>query len=106
MTVTMCYRLEANCWDSTTYNGTEMYAFAWQPPQWPLRIETEIIELVLPITIDSAITEAEQVTPEVVDGAGVMANDPTQFERWVYFPTPDEPSGKTYLCLLYTSRCV
>jgi hypothetical protein len=51
------------------------------------------------------VTQPEQVTDEIVDQVGLVTEQSTidQFDRWVYYPTPDEPSGKFYLSI-YISR--
>ena len=54
----------------------------------------------MPIELPEGVDEAEEVTDAIVDATGLITEDTAQFDRWVYFATPDEPSGNTYLSIL------
>ncbi|MCL7455368.1 MAG: hypothetical protein M8467_20220, partial [Anaerolineae bacterium] len=87
--------------DTTTIDGVPYRVLAWSPPQWSLPIEEEVATFILPIELSSDITQPEQVTQEVVDNAGIFVTEDVlqSFDRWVYYPTPDETTGQVWLSL-------
>jgi hypothetical protein len=97
--ITVRYTVDRSVFDATTINGQSYVTIGWAPFAWGLAITTEEIEYILPIEISSDITQPEQVTDAVVNATGLVTPDLSNFDRWVYFPTPDEPSGKVYLSI-------
>lgn len=91
--------------DQTTYQGEAYRVLAWAPVQWSLPIEEQVVTFILPIELPAGISQPEQVTDEVVNAAGLVANSSvvSRFDRWVYYPTPDEASGKVWLSI-YVSK--
>ncbi len=91
--------------DATTYDGAEYRVLAWTPFQWALPIAEQVVTFILPIELPADVTKPEQVTDALVNQAGLVVNDSTvkQFDRWVYYPTPDETTGKVWLSV-YVSR--
>lgn len=91
--------------DQTTYNGEAYRVLAWAPIQWALPIQEQVVTFILPIELPADITQPEQVTDDLVNQAGLVVDDATvaRFDRWVYYPTPDEASGKIWLSV-YISR--
>ncbi len=92
--------------DQTTYKGEAYRVFAWAPIQWALPIEEQIVTFILPIELPSSVTQPEQVTDDVVNATGVVANSSVvaRFDRWIYYPTPDETAGKVWLSLYISSK--
>ena len=91
--------------DATTYQGEAYRALAWAPIQWALPIGEQIVTYILPIELPADITQPEQVTDGLVNAAGLVVDDSVvaRFDRWVYYPTPDETSGKVWLSV-YVSK--
>ena len=58
------------------------------------------MRFILPLALPEGVTEAEQVTDAIVNELGVVVNDTQAFDRWVYFATPDEASGRSYLSIM------
>ncbi|MFB0504384.1 MAG: hypothetical protein ACETWE_11170, partial [Candidatus Bathyarchaeia archaeon] len=86
--------------DSRTYE-----IFAWAPFQWSLPIQNQTVMLILPIELTSNITKPEHITQELIDSIGLGADleKKEEFERWVYYPTIDEQTGKHWLSI-YISK--
>lgn len=93
-TVRLHYTLPARM-DSTTYNNEAYRVLAWSPIEWSLDINEQIATLILPISLPADVQTAEQVTDTLVAETGLVINDSDKegFDRWVYYPTPDEASG-------------
>ncbi|HET89860.1 MAG TPA: DUF2207 domain-containing protein, partial [Chloroflexi bacterium] len=103
-TVQIHYRV-AYALDETTADGASYRVLAWAPIQWNLEIGEQIVTFILPIELPADVTEPEQVTDELVDQAGILVDDSVvaSFDRWVYYPTPDETSGQNWLSI-YISK--
>ena len=71
----------------------------WAPFEWALPIQRQELRYILPIELPEGVVEAEQVTDGIVDATGLLTSDLSSFDRWVYFATPDEESGKSYLSI-------
>ena len=93
------YTVDRSVFDETTVDGVEYRAIGWAPFQWDLPIEKMILQYVLPVELPADVTTPEQVTDEVVDATGLLVTDTSDFERWVYFVTPDEEAGKNWLSI-------
>ena len=87
--------------DTTVIDGVPYRVIAWAPPQWGLPIDEQIVTFIFPIELAPEITAPEQVTDEVVNEARIFVSDDAaqSFDRWIYYPTPDEASGKNWLSL-------
>ena len=75
--------------------------FGWAPIQWSVPIEKIIVQIVLPIELSSSINKPEQVTDAIVGATGLQTNESNKsnFDRFIFFPTPDERTGKNYLSI-------
>jgi len=109
-TVHIHYRVSyAADWGSPldeTSVGEESYrVLEWSPIEWSLEISEQIVTFILPIELPADVTQPEQVTDELVDRAGILVDDAVigSFDRWVYYPTPDEVSGQNWLSI-YVSK--
>ena len=73
--------------------------FGWAPIQWSVPIEKIIVQVVLPVELSSNINKPEQVTDAIVNATGLQTNESNKsnFDRFIFFPTPDERTGKNYL---------
>ena len=95
------YTVDRSVFDATEIEGQPYRAIGWAPFEWELPIGEQIIEYVLPIELPPTVEQPEDVTDAIVNDAGLIteggAQDPSRFDRWVYFPTPDEESGKVWL---------
>lgn len=91
--------------DQTTYKGEAYRVLAWAPFQWALPIEEQIVTFILPIELPADVIKPEQVTSDLVSATGLTVNSSVveRFDRWVYYPTPDETTGKVWLSL-YISK--
>ena len=91
--------------DETTVDGQSYRVLEWSPIEWSLEIGEQVVTLILPIELPADITEPEQVTDEIVDEAGILVDEAmvSSFDRWVYYPTPDEVTGKNWLSI-YVSK--
>ncbi len=91
--------------DLTEVDEIPYRVFDWSPIEWNLPIGEQIVTIILPIELPAGVTEPEQVTDELVDGSAVIVDDTNvaSFDRWVYFPTPDETTGKQWLSV-YVSK--
>lgn len=80
---------------------------AWTPPQWALPIEEQVVTLILPIELPADVDTPEEVTSDLVDQTRLYVDQEAvgQFDRWVYYPTPDEASGKNWLSIYIGLRC-
>ena len=89
--------------DTTTIKGQAFRVVTWAPVQWNLPIGEEIVRFILPVELPADITQPEQVTDAVVNQIGLVTEQTTigSFDRWVYYPTPDQASGKTVSFDLY-----
>lgn len=94
--------------DATLIKGAPFRVVSWAPVQWNLPIGEEIVRFILPVELPSTITQPEQVTDAVVNQAGLVTEQTTvgSFDRWVYYPTLDQPSGKTYLSIFISKKNV
>ena len=92
--------------DTTVIDGLPYRVVAWAPPQWGLPIEEQIVTFIFPIELPPEITTPEQVTDEIVNKARIFVDQDVvgQFDRWIYYPTPDEASGKNWLSLYVSSQ--
>lgn len=92
--------------DTTTYEGKDYRVVLWAPPQWNIPVGEQTVTFILPVELPSSIKEPEQVTDEVVNQAGVIADTSTtsDFDRWVYYPTPDTTTGKSWLSIHVSSK--
>ena len=106
-TVQVHYRVE-RALDVTEIDGVEHRVLAWAPIQWSLYIGEQIVTFILPIELPSDVTQPEQVTDELVDRAAIVVDDAnvSSFDRWVYYPTPDEASGKNWLSIYISKKNV
>ncbi|NLG27586.1 MAG: hypothetical protein GX557_06720, partial [Chloroflexi bacterium] len=91
------YTVDRSVFDETTYQGQSYRAIGWAPFEWSLPITRQEIRYILPLELPDGITQAEQVTDEIVNASGLLVNDTSGYDRWVYFSTPDEQSGKNWL---------
>ncbi len=93
-TVRLRYTIPADM-DRTTYNGESYRVLVWSPIEWSLDIKEQIATVILPISLPADVQQAEQVTDALVSETGLVVNDSdiSGFNRWVYYPTPDEASG-------------
>jgi hypothetical protein len=91
--------------DETTVDGVSYRVLAWAPIQWNLEIDEQVVTFILPIELPEGVTQPEQVTDAIVDAAGILVDDSVlaSFDRWVYYPTPDEATGKNWLSI-YVSK--
>jgi hypothetical protein len=92
--------------DTTTIDGVPYRVLAWAPPQWALPIDEEIVTFIFPIELPADITQPEQVTDQVVNDARLFVKKDvvSSFDRWVYYPTPDEATGKEWLSLFVSKN--
>src|SRR5512136_2580173 len=92
--------------DTTTINGQAFRVVTWAPVQWNLPIGEEIVRFILPAELPADIKQPEQVTDAVVNPIGLVTEQTTisSFDRWVYYPTPDQASGKTYLSIYISKK--
>ncbi|MFP3897420.1 MAG: hypothetical protein ACLFV5_11385, partial [Anaerolineales bacterium] len=97
--VAIRYTVDRSVFDETTIKGDPYRIIGWAPFQWGLPIARQEIRYVLPIELPEGVTEAEQVTDEIVDATGLIVEDTSAFDRWVYFATPDETTGKAWLSI-------
>ena len=94
------YTVDRSVFDETSIGGQPYRAIGWAPFQWSLPIAYQEIRYILPVELPADVTAAEQVTDALVNEAGLVVNNADSFDRWVYFSTPDEASGKNYLSIL------
>ncbi|MCE5259177.1 MAG: DUF2207 domain-containing protein, partial [Chloroflexi bacterium] len=99
-TVQIHYTVDHSVFDATSYQGKDLVAIGWAPFVWGLPITRQEITYILPFELSADITTPEQVTDAVVNATGLISVDTTDFDRWVYFPTPDETTGKVWLSFL------
>jgi len=94
--------------DQTEVDGVAYRVLAWSPVQWSLPIEEQVVRYILPYELPAEVKEAEQVTDELVDQSRVIVNEATikAFDRWVYYPTPDETTGKVWLSIYISKKNV
>ncbi|MBM4466937.1 MAG: DUF2207 domain-containing protein, partial [Chloroflexi bacterium] len=106
-TVQVHYRVERPL-DVTEIDGVEHRVLAWAPIQWNLYIGEQIVTFILPIELPADVTQPEQVTDEVVDKAAIVVDDAnvSSFDRWVYYPTPDQATGKNWLSIHISKKNV
>ena len=71
----------------------------WSPFQWELNIGKIVVQMVLPVELSSNINKPEDVTQKIVDSTGVTADNKlkSNYDRFIYFVTPDDRTGKKYL---------
>ncbi len=105
-TITIRYTVDRSVFDSTTIDGEEYRAIGWASGQWELPIQVLAATFVLPIELPAEVTQPEQVTDELVNRSGVKVGNLSAFNRWVYFPTPDTSTGKTWLSIYIEQRNV
>ncbi len=105
-TITVRYEVDRSVFDPTTIDGEDYRVIGWASGQWELAIEVLSATFVLPIELPADITKPEQVTDAVVNQAGVKVGDLSTFNRWVYFPTPDETTGKNWLSIYVEQKAV
>ena len=91
--------------DETTIDGEAYRVLEWSPIEWSLDIGEQVVTFILPIELPADVTQPEQVTDALVDESGLRTDDAVvaSFDRWVYYPTPDETSGKNWLSV-YVSK--
>ena len=94
--------------DQTVVDGVNYRVLAWSPVQWSLPIEEQVVRYILPYELPADVKEAEQVTDELVDQSRIIVNESTikAFDRWVYYPTPDETTGKVWLSIYISKKDV
>ena len=92
--------------DPTMIDGTPYRVLTWAPPQWALPIDEQIVTIIFPIELPPDLTEPEQITDEIVNDARILVSQDVvmAFDRWIYYPTPDADSGKTWLSLYLSSE--
>ncbi|HUV94324.1 MAG TPA: hypothetical protein VMX14_05770, partial [Anaerolineae bacterium] len=73
--VTVQYTVDRSVFDETKVEGQPYRAIGWAPFQWSLPIGSQEIQYVLPIELPPGITEAEQVTDEIVDATRLLVED-------------------------------
>jgi len=98
--ITIHYTIDHSVFDPTTYQGKKLVVIGWPPFEWAFPITRQEITYILPFELSADITIPEQVTDPIVNATGLIAQNPGDFDRWVYFPTPDEQSGKVWLSFL------
>ncbi|MHB8996772.1 MAG: hypothetical protein ACYC63_16105 [Armatimonadota bacterium] len=98
-TVQVKYETTEPLMDHTTVEGKDHLAVFWSPPQWSLPIQFQKIDIITPFALPPDIEKPEQVTQEVVQAAGLKTEERAfgNFDRVVYYPTPDETLGQSYL---------
>ena len=91
--------------DETSVDGASYRVLEWSPIEWTLEIGEQVVTFILPIELPADVMEPEQVTDELVDASGLLVNESniSSFDRWVYYPTPDETTGKSWLSI-YVSK--
>jgi hypothetical protein len=87
--------------ERTQVGGQDYAVFAWAPFEFDIPMGKETVHLVLPVELDKSITQPEQVTDEVVNATGLKTEESSPWPRIVYFPTPDEKTGKNWLSVSY-----
>jgi len=94
--------------DRTVVDGVNYRVLAWSPVQWSLPIEEQVVRYLLPYELPTEVKEAEQVTDELVEQSRIIVNEATvkAFDRWVYYPTPDEATGKVWLSIYISKQNV
>ncbi|MBC7257569.1 MAG: hypothetical protein H5T66_15835, partial [Chloroflexi bacterium] len=98
-TIQVRYTVDRSVFEATTYNGQPYRAIGWAPFEWALPIVRQEIRYILPVELPAHITQPEQVTEGIVQATGLVVNNANAFDRWVYFPTPDEKTGKVWLSI-------
>ena len=98
-TVTIRYEVDRSVFDATRIDGEEYRVIGWASGEWSLPIEVLAATFVLPIELPANITQPEQVTDAIVNSAGVKVGELSSYNRWVYFPTPDQATGKNWLSI-------
>ena len=91
--------------DQTTIDEVPYRVLEWSPIEWNLEIGEQIVTLILPVELPADVTQPEQVTDEIVDLSAIKIDEAlvSSFDRWVYFPTPDETTGTNWLSI-YVSK--
>lgn len=81
--------------------GEKYISFRWFAPKWARPITKQIITVITPIELPSSIKAAEDINNSVMDPTGVVLPDDekAKFDRAIFYPTPDEKSGRTWLSL-------
>ena len=94
--------------DKTVVDGVSYCILNWSPVQWNLPIEEQVVRYLLPYELPAEVKEVEQVTDELVEQSRIIANETTikAFDRWVYYPTPDETTGKVWLSIYISKQNV
>ena len=94
--------------DQTVVDNVNYRVLAWSPVQWSLPIKEQVVRYILPYELPAEVKEAEQVTDELVDQSRIIVNESTikSFDRWVYYPTPDETTGKVWLSIYIAKQNV
>src|SRR5512136_2579625 len=93
--------------DTTTIKGASFRVVTWAPVQWSLPIGEEIVRFILPVELPANITQPEQVTDAIVNQVAGLVTEQANvksFDRWVYYPTPDQASGKTFLSIFISKK--
>ena len=103
-TVTVRYSVN-RALDTTTRSDVIFRVVNWSPIQWSLPLGQEIVTFITPIELPAGVTQPEQVTQAIVSEVGILEDSGVKasFDRWIYYPTPDAPTGKYYLSV-YASK--
>ncbi|HNR95423.1 MAG TPA: hypothetical protein PKH89_00425, partial [Anaerolineae bacterium] len=104
--LTVRYTVDRSVFDATKIDGEDYRIIGWASGEWSLGIEVLGATFVLPIELPADITRPEQVTDAIVNAAGVKVGRLSDFTRWVYFPTPDETTGKNWLSIYVEKKNV
>ena len=91
--------------DETTIKGASYRVLEWSPVEWNLGIGEQIVRVILPIQLPASITKPEEVTDAIVDETAIVVDTAlvSSFDRWVYYPTPDQAKGTNWLSI-YVSK--
>jgi len=71
-TVELHYRNNHRFADPTTADGKALIAVWFNPVRWVLPIQKSVVKLVLPLELPEGVQQHEEISPEMVDGLGVV----------------------------------
>jgi hypothetical protein len=88
-TLELHYRCNHRFADPTTGAGKQLLAVWFNPVRWVLPVRKSIIKLVLPLELPETVKRHEDISPEMVDGLGVITDreNINEHDKWAYVYT-------------------
>jgi len=85
-TLELHYRCNRRFADPTSRDGEELLAMWFNPVRWTLPVGRSVVKLVLPLGLPAGVEEHEDISPQMVDGLGVIT-DPSNLaeqDHWAF----------------------